>query len=87
MTRGRNSRASTMISGRQYAVALTGTTITFECDKAKHSYKINFGTKPLARRMGEEGCRMMLRWWGRDRGGCIGECPKCLKAIASEDRG
>lgn len=80
--RGRNTRASTKVNGRQYAVTVVGTTITFECDRRGHTYKINFGTKPLARRMGEEGCRMMGRWWSRDRGGCIGECPKCTKEAA-----
>jgi len=78
--RGRNTRASTMISGRQYATGVNGTTITFECDRAKHVYKIDFSKKPLHRRLGEAGSRMMARWWSREKGGCIGECPKCQGA-------
>jgi hypothetical protein len=77
---GRNSRASTMTSGRQYATAVEGTTITFECERHKHTYKINFGKKPLARRLDASACKMMARWWSRERGGCIGNCPKCAKA-------
>lgn len=69
-----------MISGRQYAVAVDGATITFECERAGHSYKINFGKKPLARRMGDAACRMMASWWSREKGGCIGGCPKCERA-------
>lgn len=69
-----------MISGRQYAISVEGTTITFECARAGHTYKIDYGKKPLHRRMQEGGCRFMARWWSRERGGCIGECPKCAKA-------
>lgn len=78
---GRNSRASTMISGRQYAVAVDGTVITFECARAGHTYKIDFGAKrrALARRMQSGACKMMASWWSREKGGCIGECPRCLK--------
>lgn len=83
MTRGRNSRASTMASGRQYATAVNDTTITFECERAGHTYKINFGLKrrPISQRMGSGGCKMMASWWSREKGGCIGECPKCEKVL------
>ena len=84
--RGRNSRASTMVSGRQYAVSLVGTIITFECEKAGHNYKIDYSKKPLARRMGEMGCRLMFRWWSKEAGGCIGECPKCERAAKPAKR-
>lgn len=77
---GRNSRASTMSSGRQYATAVDGTVITFECEHQKHEYKIDFSKKPLASRMGPAGCRLMAGWWSREKGGCIGECPKCVRA-------
>ena len=70
-----------MRDGRQFAVAVEDTTITYECARAGHQYKINHGAKkvPVYRRMGPEGCRMMARWWSRERGGCIGACPKCEK--------
>ena len=83
MPSGRNSRASTVVSGRQYAIGVEGTKIEFECARAGHKYKINFGNKPLHRRMGEEACRMMASWWSRAKGGCSGECPKCRRADAS----
>lgn len=68
-----------MKNGRQYAVAVEGTTITFECQHAGHVYKINYGRKRLAlhRRLSESACRMYASWWSREKGGCIGECPKC----------
>lgn len=75
--RGRDSRASTMTSGRQYAVRVEGTTIFFECDRAGHAYQIDWSKKPLTKRMGPEGCKMMAGWWSREKGGCIGNCPKC----------
>jgi hypothetical protein len=81
---GRNSRASTMVSGRQYATAVDGTVITFECEREKHAYKIDFSKKPLARRLGPQGARMMAGWWSREKGGCIGECPKCVRAARKE---
>lgn len=68
-----------MTSGRQYATAVNGTTITFECERAQHTYNINFGNKPLHRRLQEPGCRLMARWWSREKGGCIGECPTCKR--------
>lgn len=75
--RGRNSRASTMKSGRQYATSVNGTVITFECERAQHVYRIDFAKKPIARRMGEGACRMIYSWWTKAKGGCIGDCPKC----------
>lgn len=70
-----------MIQGRQYATAVTGTVITFECKRSGHTYKINYGLKrlPIYRRMGVDACKMMASWWSRAKGGCIGECPKCAK--------
>lgn len=76
--RGRNSRASTWISGRQYAIAVVETVVTFECGRLGHTYKIDWSKKPLTKRMGPAGCRMMAGWWSREKGGCIGECPKCI---------
>ncbi len=74
--RGRNSRASTMKHGRQYATGVDGTVISFECPHG-HTYKVDFSKRPIARRMGAQACRMMASWWSREKGGCIGECPKC----------
>ena len=77
--RGRNTRASTMISGRQFAIGVEETIITFECARQGHKYKIDWAKKSLTRRMGPEGCKMMARWWSREKGGCIGECKQCDK--------
>ena len=71
--------SSTTVSGRQYAIAVENTTITFECQRQKHTYKINFGKRPIAKRMGADACKMMASWWSREKGGCAGECPKCAK--------
>ena len=76
---GRNAKASTMVSGRQYATGVEGTVITFECQRFNHAYKIDFGKKPLHRRLGSAGAKMMASWWSREKGGCIGECPKCVR--------
>lgn len=80
MTRGHNTRASTITHGRQYAVNVVDTVVTFECARAQHNYKIDFAKKPLHRRLSTTACKMMARWWSRERGGCIGECPKCRRA-------
>lgn len=79
--RGRNTRASTMSNGRQYATGVANTVISFVCDRAGHAYKINYGAKrlPISRRMGADGCKMMASWWSREKGGCVGYCPKCEK--------
>lgn len=68
-----------MSSGRQYAVKVEGCIIFFECERAQHSYKIDWSKKPLTKRMGPAGCAMMASWWSRKKGGCIGNCPKCDK--------
>ena len=71
-----------VIDGRQYAVETSGTVITFECARHGHRYKIDFSKRPVAKRMPPEGCRLMARWWSRERGGCAGECPKCQKLVS-----
>ena len=73
-----------MVSGRQYAVAVEGAVITFECKRAGHLYKIDFSKKPLHRRMGEGACKMMASWWTKEKGGCIGDCPSCERAHKRE---
>jgi hypothetical protein len=80
-------KATSVLSGRQYATAVEGTVISFECARHGHTYKINFGLKklPISRRMGPEGCRMMARWWSREKGGCIGACPTCEKQELNKD--
>jgi hypothetical protein len=77
----RNSRASTMTNGRQYATGVEGAVISFECEREGHKYKINYGLKsmPISRRMGPAGCALMAGWWSREKGGCIGTCPTCKK--------
>lgn len=84
---GRNAKVSTMISGRQYATGVDGTVITFECGRQGHTYKIDHGKKPLHRRMGPGACKMMASWWSREKGGCIGECPKCFKEAKLAEEG
>lgn len=79
MTRGRSSRASTMATGRQYATSVAGHVIHFECARKGHMYKIDYSKKPHTQRLGTMACRMMASWWSREKGGCIGECPKCRK--------
>jgi len=76
--RGRNTRSSTMVDGRQYATGVAGMVITFECSRG-HTYKINYGNKPPARRPSAAGCKLLAQWWRREAGGCIGECPKCKR--------
>lgn len=78
---GRNSRASTMVSGRQYAIAVEGTVITFECKNAGHTYKVDMASKrrKLVQRLSETATRFHYNWWTKEKGGCIGECPTCLK--------
>lgn len=83
----RNLRpSSTMKSGRQYALAVEGTVITFECERGKHTYKIDFASKrrKLTARLGAAGAKLMASWWSREKGGCIGNCPKCDKAKGKE---
>lgn len=71
-----------MLSGRQYAIKVVGTKVIFECERAKHHYAVNFGSKrlPISRRMSATACKFMASWWSRDKGGCIGECPECVAA-------
>lgn len=79
MTPNRNARASTLAQGRQYAIGVDGTVITFECARSGHTYTVDMGRGPRHRRMGAAGCRMMASWWSRAKGGCIGDCPKCQR--------
>lgn len=76
-------RPSTMLDGRQYAVKVDGATITFECQREGHTYSIDFSSKrrPIAQRFGASGARMFASWWSRDKGGCIGTCPKCVLVV------
>lgn len=68
---------------RHFAVALDGTTMTFEC-KAGHRYRIDFAKRrPVTQRLGETACRMFFRYWSREHSGCTTQrytCPKCRRA-------
>ena len=79
VTPSKNRRSSTMTHGRQYAISVDGCVVTYECERAGHVYRVNFGSRrlPVSRRMGESGCRFMARWHNREHGGCIGQCPEC----------
>lgn len=72
---------STMVNGRQYAVGVEGTVITYECKRHRHRYEIDHGSKRLRlnQRLGVQGAAMMAKWWSEERGGCIGSCPACEK--------
>jgi len=72
---------STMINGRQFAIAVDGTVITFECKRSRHRYKIDFASKRrrLTARLTPAACKLQASWWSEEKGGCIGGCPKCEK--------
>ena len=78
---GRDTRASTMVSGRQYAVAVEGTVITFECKRFGHQYKVDMASKrrKIVQRLDAAATRFHYNWWTKEKGGCTGECPVCLK--------
>ena len=79
--RRRLGNTSTMVQGRQFAVAVDGTVITFECKRARHRYKIDFASKRrrLTARLSANACKFQASWWSEEKGGCIGACPKCEK--------
>ena len=76
-----NRNTSTLVQGRQYAVAVDGTVITFECKQARHRYKIDFASKRrrLTARLSPDACKFQASWWSEEKGGCIGACPQCEK--------
>jgi hypothetical protein len=79
--RRRLNNTSTVVTGRQFAVTVEGTVITFECKRARHQYRIDFGSKRrrLTARLSPDGCKFHASWWSEEKGGCIGACPKCEK--------
>ena len=78
---GRKAQVSTLVAGRQYAVGVEGTVIVFECKRSGHTYKIDMASKrrKIVQRLGEAATRFHASWWSKEKGGCIGECPICLK--------
>lgn len=84
--RRRLSNKSTMINGRQFAVAVDGTVITFECKAFRHRYKIDFASKRrrLTARLSPAACKFQASWWSEEKGGCIGGCPQCEKDKAKD---
>jgi hypothetical protein len=81
-SKGRDFKGSTMIQGRQYAVSVDGTVITFECKRAGHTYKINMASKrrKQTQRLTPSQTKFHASWWSKAKGGCIGACPKCEAA-------
>jgi len=79
--RRRLGNTSTMVQGRQFAVAVEGTVITFECKRARHRYRIDFASKRrrITARLSPVACKFQASWWSEEKGGCIGACPKCEK--------
>ena len=70
-----------MMNERHYAVALDGTKMTFEC-KSGHRYSVDWAKKPVHQRMGQTGCRMMLSWWSKEKGGVTSKpCRKCQVVV------
>lgn len=85
-------------SVRDYAVALDGLVMTFECGRAGHRYTTDFGkAKPAA--PGRLWLARMLRYWGREGGGAsafkraggrtvrangrmVRHCPRCRREKA-----
>jgi hypothetical protein len=70
------------VGNRQYAVSVSGTKVTFECSRAGHRYSVDYGRKPVAKRLSASGAAMMAQWWSREKGGCSGDCPRCSKSQA-----
>lgn len=68
---------------RHYAVKVDGTVITFECAKG-HIYSVDYSKRIPARRMSEQSCLMMFKWWSKERGGVSGKCRKCAAIARAE---
>lgn len=87
--RRRLNGVSTMTSGRQYAIAVEGTVITFECERSGHRYKIDFASKRrrLTARLSPQACKFQASWWSKEKGGCIGACPKCENNSSDKPKG
>lgn len=64
---------------RCYAVGRHGTRVDFECSEG-HSFSIDYGSKrrPVSKRIGETGVRLLSRYWTREHGGTYGACPSCI---------
>lgn len=79
--RARARNTSTLTNGRQFAVAVNGTVISFECKRARHRYKIDFASKRrrLTARLTPDAAKFLASWWCEEKGGCIGACPRCEK--------
>ena len=84
----RAAQTSTMVGGRQYAIGVEGTVITFECKRAGHTYKIDMASKrkKAVQRLGEAATRFHASWWSKEKGGCIGECPVCLREYEKAEK-
>lgn len=72
-------QGGTVVDGRQYAVGLEGSVITFECARAGHRYTQDFNRGPVTKRITGAGLRLMADWWSKAKGGCIGQCPTCQR--------
>lgn len=78
---------------RDYAIALDGLVMTFECGKAGHTYRRDFGKeRQPAKRLPAWWLQRMLRYWSREGGGCaafvgitrsrgqrLPHCPTCRR--------
>lgn len=86
-TKNRLAGRSTMTNGRQFAVAVEGAVITFECKRSRHRYKINFASKRrrLTARLSSQAAKFQASWWSEEKGGCIGACPTCEREGKKED--
>lgn len=70
--------SSTLKDGRSWAEHLGGTKVRFHHLCGHDSVK-DYSKGAVAKRMQENGVKLMVRWWGKDRGGVVAPCPKCSK--------
>lgn len=61
---------------RATAEYLGGTKIRFHFP-CGHSQTKDYSKGPVAKRMGEAGCRFMVKYWST--GGVTAECPRCKR--------
>lgn len=75
----RTIAAGAAIHPRASAEYLDGSRIRFTWP-CGHRRTVDFSKRPLAKRMGPEGSRLMARWWSGAGGGVnAGPCPTCVR--------
>lgn len=64
--------------GRHHPVALSGARITFRCPCGRE-YEVDFGRRPVARRLSPTAAQMMFGYWSRG-GVSSPPCKACQRA-------